>query len=236
MNSNAEAIFYEGLKTMGLDAEREGAKKVLAYLDLMLEKNRVMNLSAIREEEVAVRLHGLDALSVFSCLDLKGKTILDVGTGGGVPGALIALYEPETKVSLLDSTAKKLAFVEEACTALDAKADFYAERAEVMAQSKLREKFDVVTARAVASLPALCELCLPFVKKGGVFAAYKANAAEELALSKHAIATLGGEELSHFDYTIPGEKAVRCIILIKKVSPSPVQYPRAWAKIKAKPL
>lgn len=236
MNSSAEAVFFDGLKSMGLDAEREGAKKVLAYLDLMLEKNRVMNLSAIREEEAAVRLHGLDALAIFSCLDLKGKTLLDVGTGGGVPGALIALYEPEIKVSMLDSTAKKLAFVEEACTLLGAKADFYAERAEVMAQGKLRAKFDVVTARAVASLPALCELCLPFVKTGGIFAAYKANAAEELAISGHAIEVLGGGELSSFDYSIPGEDAARCIILIKKAAPSPAQYPRAWAKIKAKPL
>jgi len=236
MTPQQSKLFTDGLVQMGLDAARPGAAQVLEYLDRMLEKNRVMNLSAIKEPEAAIRLHALDALSIFGCLNLAGKRVLDVGTGGGVPGALLALYEPETQVSMLDSTAKKLAFVEETCAALGAHAEFYPTRAEELAQTDRRESFDVVTARAVAALPALCELCMPFVKVGGVFAAYKANAAEELAAAQKAIRTLGGRAVDSYTYAIPGEDAARCIILIEKVAPTPAQYPRAWAKIKAKPL
>lgn len=236
MNEAMLAQLTDGLRQMGLDASRPGVPKVAEYIARMLEKNRVMNLSAIREPEAAVRLHALDALSIFGCLDLAGKQVLDVGTGGGVPGALLALYEPDAHVSMLDSTAKKLAFVEDCCRDLGAAADFYAVRAEELAQGEKRESFDVVTARAVAALPALCEICMPFVKVGGVFAAYKANAAEELAAAEKAIQVLGGRALKPFAYKIPGEAAARCILLIEKIAPTPAQYPRAWAKIKSRPL
>lgn len=236
MNEQIFTLLCDGLQEMGLDAARPGAAKIAQYLEKMLEKNRVMNLSAIREPDAAVRLHALDALSLFGCMDLAGKRVLDVGTGGGIPGAMLALYEPQAQVSLLDSTAKKLAFVEESCGALGAKARFYAGRAEELAQGQLRESFDVVTARAVAALPALCELCLPFVKTGGVFAAYKANAAQEIAVARRAADVLGGRVLPPYDYTIPGEDAARCIVLIEKIAPTPAAYPRAWAKIKSKPL
>lgn len=236
MDDALREMFSNGLSQMGLDTAREGAGKVVDYLDMMLEKNRVMNLSAIREPEAALRLHGLDALAIFGCLDLAGKTVLDVGTGGGVPGALIALYEPQADVTMIDSTAKKLAFVEETCKALGAKAHFFADRAEELAHGALRGRFDVVTARAVAALPALCEICLPFVKVGGVFAAYKANAQAEIAASEKAVAVLGGKVADVYDYRVPGEDAARCMILIEKIKASPDLYPRQWAKIKAKPL
>ncbi len=236
MNEQILMLLREGLQRMGLDAQRPGVIQIAEYLTRMLEKNRVMNLSAIRDPDAAVRLHALDALGLFACLNLAGKRVLDVGTGGGIPGAILALYEPESQVSMLDSTAKKLAFVEQTCNELDVKADFYAGRAEELAQGELREQFDVVTARAVASLPLLCELCLPFVKIGGVFAAYKANASEEIAASRHAVSMLGGRILTPYAYAIPGEMAVRCIVLIEKIDMTPPAYPRTWAKIKSKPL
>ena len=236
MDERMLSLLREGLAEMGLDADSPGAGDVLSYLEKLLEKNKVMNLSAIREPEAAVHLHALDALALFGRLSLAGKTVLDVGTGGGIPGALLKLYEPEIRLSLLDSTAKKLAFVQETLTSLGVQAEYYPMRAEDLAHGEGRESFDVVTARAVAALPALCELCLPFVRVGGVFAAYKGNAAQELEDAKTAISVLGGKTLAPYEYRIPGEDAARCIILIEKIRPSPALYPRPWAKIKQKPL
>ena len=166
MTPEASRVFYEGISAMGLEGKIYGEEKALAYLDAMLEKNRVMNLSAIREPAAAVQLHALDALAIFACLDLRGKSVLDVGTGGGIPGAIISACGEDTRVSMLDSTAKKLEFVKESCEKLEIRADFHFGRAEELAFGALRGSFDIVTARAVASLPALCELCLPFVKTG----------------------------------------------------------------------
>ena len=237
MNERMLALIKDGLSEMGLDAENPGTQDVVSYLSLLLEKNKVMNLSAIREEDAAVRLHALDALAIFGCLELAGKSVLDVGTGGGVPGALLKLYAPKIRLSLLDSTAKKLAFVEQALSSLGAEAAFYPMRAEDFAHGKGREQFDVVTARAVAALPALCELCLPFVRVGGVFAAYKAaSAMQELEDAQGAISILGGKALAPHGYEIPGEEGARCIILIEKIKPTPALYPRPWAKIKQKNL
>ena len=231
-----ETILREGMEAMGLDAGRPGVPKLLAYLDRMLERNQTLNLTAVRDPEEAVRLHLLDALAIFREVDLAGKRVLDVGTGGGIPGVVIALYEPTAQVTLLDATAKKLAFIREACDALDVHPDFVNARAEDYARSEARESFDVVTARAVAALPLLCELCLPMTAPGGCFAAYKGNAAEEVKAAERAIRTLGGGEVAVRPYTIPGMEAERCLILVEKQGRTPAAYPRPWAQIKKKPL
>ncbi len=237
MDERMLALLRKGLAGMGIRIDEAGTEMVIRYLSLLLEKNKVMNLSAIREPEAAVRLHALDALALFGCLDFAGKSVLDVGTGGGIPGALLGLYEPEIRLSLLDSTAKKLGFVKEALTALGVQAQYYPLRAEEHAHGEGREAYDIVTARAVAALPALCELCLPFVRVGGVFAAYKAaSAMQELEDAQSAISVLGGKALAPYSYAIPDEEGARSIVLIEKVKPTPALYPRPWAKIKQKPL
>ena len=232
-----ETLLFDGMRELGLDPAREGAGKLVPYLKMMLERNLSLNLTAVKDPVEAVRLHLLDSLAIFTQMDLAGKRVLDVGTGGGMPGVAIALYEPTAQVTMLDATAKKLAFIREACETLNLYPDFVNLRAEEYARTEARERYDVVTARAVAALPVLCELCLPLVRPGGVFAAYKGSMAqEELDASRRAVRTLGGDTPQLAMYRIPGSDAERSLILIKKVAQTPAQYPRAYAQIKKKPL
>ncbi len=232
-----ESLLRDGMLEMGLDPTREGVGKLIPYLEKMLERNQSLNLTAVRDPVEAVRLHLLDALSVFGKLDLAGKRVLDVGTGGGVPGVVLALYEPDARVTLLDATAKKLSFIREACEQLDIYTEFVNTRAEEYARTDAREQYDVVTARAVAALPVLCELCLPLVRVGGSFVAYKGAAGEEeLAAAKRAVQVLGGAAAETYAYTIPGVDAVRTLIIVRKITPAPLTYPRTYAQMKKRPL
>ncbi len=231
-----EQLLFDGMREMGLDPSREGVSKLIPYLEMMLDRNRSLNLTAVKDPDNAVRLHLLDALSLFQALQLSGRRVLDVGTGGGMPGVALALYEPSARVTMLDATAKKLSFIREACERLCIHAAFVNARAEDYARTEAREGYDVVTARAVAALPILCELCLPLVRPGGCFVAYKGDAEEEIAASQRAVKLLGGAEIRTHAYAIPGVDAARTLIIIKKDTRTPDQYPRTYAQIKKKPL
>ena len=111
-------LLTNGIREMGLDETRPGVEKMQAYLDRLLEKNKVLNLTAVNDPDEAVKLHLLDSMAIFTALDLKDKSVLDVGTGGGMPGSVIAAYEPTSRVTMLDSTAKKLNFIDETCREL----------------------------------------------------------------------------------------------------------------------
>ncbi len=113
-----EQLLFDGMREMGLDPSREGVSKLIPYLEMMLDRNRSLNLTAVKDPDSAVRLHLLDALSLFQALPLSGQRVLDVGTGGGMPGVALALYEPSARVTMLDATAKKLSFIREACERL----------------------------------------------------------------------------------------------------------------------
>lgn len=230
-----DSILCGGLRALGLDDTRPGVEKMRKYLDLMLEKNRVLNLTAVKDPEEAVRLHLLDSMAIFTAQNLAGLRILDVGTGGGMPGVAIAAYEPTAEVTMLDATAKKLAFIDEACRELHIKAAFVNSRAEDYAKTAARESYDVVTARAVASLNVLCELCLPLVRPGGVFVAYKGEAGAEFEAARSAIKTLGGTAEA-VSVAIPGVEAARTLVLVRKIAKTPAAYPRAYGQIKKKPL
>lgn len=244
MTDNAMLLppLRQGLEELGLDPSR--AEALLGYLDALLAKNEVMNLTAIRDPMEAMRLHLLDACALASPLaalpgheaaSFAGKTVIDVGTGGGVPGMPLKLLCPEAEVTLLDSAEKKVRFLQETADALHLTGiTCTAARAE---ETGLRECFDYAVSRAVARMNILSELCLPFVKVGGVFAAMKSSlSGEELSEAAKGIRTLGGRIEGTQDYTVPGTDVTHRVIWIRKAAPTPAAYPRRYAKIKQRPL
>lgn len=216
----------------------DAPERLALYGRLLLEKNKVMNLTAIRQEEGVARLHMLDCAALLSAADFSGKTLIDVGSGAGFPGLALKILCPELEVTLLDSLGKRADWLSEVSAALDAPVRVICARAEEAARlPELREAFGFAAARAVAELRLLCELCLPFVKAGGAFLAMKsADGGEELDGARRAIGQLGGNVERRNDYSVPGTDATHRIIVIRKLAPTPERFPRSWARIKAKPL
>ncbi len=222
---------------MGLDISK--APALSHYGKLLLAKNQVMNLTAITDPDQVARLHMLDCAALLTCVDLKGKSLIDVGTGAGFPGMVLKIMEPSLELTLLDSLEKRLAWLAEVCAELGIEGvRFVHARAEEQAYDpSFREHFDFATARAVASMSALTEICLPYVREGGHFLAMKSvDSAAEVEQSSSAISKLGGRLEKRIDYTIPGTDICHRIIPIKKVSSTPGKYPRRWAKIQKNPL
>ena len=224
-----------GLQRLEIELPEARVDAILRFGALVLEKNRVMNLTAITEPEAAAELHLLDSLSLLKVLPLAGKSLLDVGTGAGFPGVPLKLAEPSLRLTLLDSLQKRMRWLEtEALPELGVEARFLTGRAEDFARDQL-EKYDVVSSRAVARLDLLCELCLPFVHRSGYFLAMKgAQAGDELREAAKAIRLLGGSYERTEEFEIGG--AVHSVIVIHKTGSTPPQYPRSWARMKQKPL
>ena len=205
-----------------------------AYAQAMLEKNRVMNLTAITEPAAVARLHLIDSLSVLGASELKGCSVIDVGCGAGLPGVPLKIAEPSIRLTLLDSLAKRTAWLSQTLPALGVEAEILTGRAEELAAAR-RERYDAAVSRAVARLNILSELCLPYVRVGGVFLALKgAMAAEEAREAEAGVARLGGEIARIFEY--PVADTVHRVVLIRKLHATPPQYPRPYAKIKKNPL
>ncbi|MCD8212277.1 MAG: 16S rRNA (guanine(527)-N(7))-methyltransferase RsmG [Oscillospiraceae bacterium] len=232
-----EDVIIQGLTEMGLPAAR--AADLATYSRLLLEGNRVMNLTSVTEPEDVARMHMLDCAALLNCADLCGKTVLDVGTGAGFPGVVLKILEPSLELTLLDSTEKRLEWLKDVCRTLHLEnVRFIHARAEEAAHlEELREHFDVTVSRAVASMSILAELCLPFLKIGGQLLAMKAgNSGQEISRAATAIVTLGGEPESTYMYTIPGTDVVRAVARAVKRRPTDPRYPRRWAKIRNSPL
>ena len=228
-------ILRQGLKELGLDAAK--AEPLEAFARAVLERNQVMNLTAITDEADFARLHLLDSAALLNVAEIKGKRVIDVGTGAGFPGVPLCILRDNVNMTLLDSTGKRIDFLRETCLALGLTGvDCVHARAEEFAAAR-REAFDLATSRAVAALPVLCELCLPLVRVGGQFLAMKsAQSDDELDGAKRAIETLGARLNRVVDYTIPTSDVTHRVIVIDKVRPTPKQYPRAFGQIKKKPL
>ena len=234
-------IIAAGLAEMGLleQVPAQAPAQLAEYGRLMLEKNQVMNLTAIKEPEQAARLHMLDSAALLLWGDFRNKTLLDVGTGAGLPGLPLKILVPSLQVTLLDSLGKRVIWLQTVCTQLklDGIQAIHARAEEQALTPGFRDHFDVVTARAVASLPVLCELCLPYAKVGGVFLAMKTtDSAQELEEAAHCIQVLGGRAEPPMDYLIPGTDITHRILPIRKVAPTPKGYPRRWAVLQKHPL
>ena len=223
-----------GLPALGLDLTEDTCRKLCAFGAAVVEQNKVMNLTAITEDTAVAKLHLLDSLSVLKAARLEGKRLIDVGCGAGFPGVPVKIGCPDVSVTLLDSLGKRMAWLERILPELGVEAECVTARAEEFAAQR-REQYDFATSRAVARLNILLELTAPFVKVGGKVLAMKGAAArEELAEAQTAIKKLGLELEQVLDFPVDG--TAHSVIVLKKVRPTPAQYPRAYAKIKKTPL
>ncbi len=225
----------QGLHTLGLALSEQTQQTLCDFGYGMVKQNEVMNLTAITEPTQVAKLHLLDSLSILAVADLKGKTVIDVGCGAGFPGVPVQIACPEAKVTLLDSLGKRMTWLEGFLPQLGVhpEAIITARAEEAVAQR--REQYDFATSRAVARLNILLELTAPYVKVGGTVLAMKGSAAaEELEEAKGAISKLGLKLEKVHQFPIDG--ASHSIIALRKIAPTPKQYPRRYAKIKQNPL
>lgn len=222
----------------GLSFTEQQLEQFDKYYELLVETNKVMNLTAITEpDEVAVK-HMIDSLLAYEP-EMAGKTLADVGTGAGFPGVPLKIYCPQLKVTLIDSLGKRLKFLQTVIDQLGLKGIRCEHlRAEDAGRNKQhREKYDLVTARAVARLSVLSEYCLPLAKKGGMFIALKGSRfAEEIAEGEAAVKLLGGKIISQEQVKLPGLDDGRAIVKITKVKNTPAQYPRKAGTPEKQPL
>ena len=230
-----EQTLAEQLPLYGLELPEEIRKKLCDFGAAMVRQNEVMNLTAITEPEQVAKLHLLDSLTVLRCADLRGKSLIDVGCGAGFPGVPLSIACPEAKITLLDSLAKRMNWLQTVLPELGiSNARCVTARAEE-AVAACRETFDFATSRAVARLNILLELTAPYVKVGGAVLAMKGSAArEELEEAKTAVKKLGLKVEKIQDFEIDG--ATHSVIVLRKVSPTPPQFPRRYSKIKQAPL
>ena len=224
-----------GAAALGLELNAGQIAALERYAALLIEKNAVMNLTAITAPAEIARLHFLDSLSLLTLAAFRAKRVLDVGCGAGFPGVPLKLGEPSIALTLLDSTAKRMAWLsDELLPALGLEAECLTGRAEELIAGR-REAYDLCVSRAVARLNMLCELCLPYVKVGGSFLAMKgAQADDEVQEAEKAIRAFGGElrEIAQ----VPIGDAIHRVVIIDKTRPTPAKYPRRFAKIKQQPL
>lgn len=221
-----------GLARWGLSPDK--AEALTTYGRLLVEKNKVMNLTALTSDFDVATLHMLDCAALAAHYDLNGKTIIDVGTGAGFPGMVLAILCPSAQVTLLDPLEKRLGFLREVALSLGLEnVTFLHGRGEDLGKApEYREKFHFAAARAVAQMSVLSELCLPFVAVGGSFLAMKSvESDQELSRSLPLLQALGGAVQSPWDYTIPATSVPHRVLEVKKLAPTPEQYPRRWAKI-----
>lgn len=222
--------FRKGLSDLGLSLSEMQIKQFIDYYELLIEKNKVMNLTSITDFDEVIQKHFLDSLSLVKVLGRKPDgNILDLGTGAGFPGIPIKIAFPDCQVTLVDSVNKKIAFIQDAARAIGLhNVEAIHGRIEDLGQdAAYREQYDFVVSRAVASLPVLAEYCLPFVKIGGAFLPYKSvKLDEELSAGKKAIQILGGQLEEDVRFQLPGTEMERAFLLIRKEKPCPKKYPR----------
>ncbi len=228
--------FIKKLKEENIEVTEQILQQLMIYKDFLIEYNKHTNLTAIKDEKDIYLKHFYDSIIISKYFSIKNEKILDIGTGAGFPGMVLKIFFPNIKITLLDSNNKKIRFIEELCNKLNIKdVEIICERAEDYCKNN-REKFDIVTSRAVSNLTTLSEISLPFVKIGGYFIPLKGGNREEIESAQYAISILGGKTEKEYNYTLPVEESNRTILLIKKERKTPVLYPRQYNKIIKNPL
>ena len=227
-------------KEAGVKVTKAQAEKFQKYLELLLNWNEKINLTAITDPSECVVKHFVDSLLFLKTVSPKqGAKIIDVGTGAGFPGIPIAIMRPDIKLTLLDSLNKRLVFLREVCKELDIEAEFVHKRAEEAGKIKgMRENYDIATARAVARMNTLCEYCIPLIKMKGLFVVMKGPGLdEEMEEAKKAIRILGCDVKKQENFTLPNEeKSERNIAVLQKFRFTPKDYPRHGNKITKDPI
>ena len=237
MNYNTEN-FKKGLENLKLELTEKQIEQFLKYYEMLIEKNKVMNLTAITEYDEVIEKHFLDSISLCQVYDLsKPVKILDMGTGAGFPGVPLKIAFPEVEITLADSLNKRIKFLDEVVAELGLeKVTTIHARAEELARNKEhRENYDLVVSRAVANLSTLGEYCIPFVKMGGNFISYKSGEVdEEVNVASKAIKILGGQIKDIYKFDLSDQK--RSFVTIEKIKTTPKTYPRKAGTPSKEPL
>jgi 16S rRNA (guanine527-N7)-methyltransferase len=228
-NYNIES-FLRGLNNLEIILSEKQIEQFITYYELLIEWNKVMNLTAITEFEEVIQKHFIDSLSIVKAIKLDDKMkIIDIGTGAGFPGIPLKIAFPNIEVVLLDSLNKRINFLNEVINKLELKNIMTIHgRAEDFSREKdYREKFDLCVSRAVSNLASLSEYCMPYVKVKGKFISYKSGKIEEeVLLGKKAVHILGGKIEEEVLFCIPNTDIERAFVIISKNQSTPKQYPR----------
>ena len=215
---------------LDISLSEEQLQQFLTYYEMLVEKNKVMNLTAITEKEEVIDKHFIDSISLNKAMDVtKPLKILDLGTGAGFPGIPLKIAYPNLELTLLDSLNKRIKFLDEVIEALSLEGivTIHGRAEDYAKQASYREQFGICVSRAVANLATLSEYCLPYVKEGGCFISYKSGSVEEeLEQSKKAIFELGGKVKEVIAFTLPETDIERTFVVIEKVRKTPKKYPR----------
>ncbi len=233
-----EEKLYNEAKSIGVDLGKAALERFKIYYDMLIDYNERMNLTAITEEDEVIVKHFVDSLCILGKVQVKEEAkVIDVGTGAGFPGIPLLIARPDLKLTLLDGLNKRLVFLKDVLERLNLKAEIVHSRAEEGGNNpKYREKYDLITSRAVARQSVLCEYCLPYAKISGLFVAMKGpKALEELKESEKGISLLGGKIKDIIEYRLSDESS-RSLIVTEKISKTPQKYPRHNSQIKNKPL
>ena len=229
--------FIEELKKLNIEPTEEQLKKLNKYYELLIEYNKIMNLTGITEKDQVYLKHFYDSLTIAKVIDLnKEETLCDIGTGAGFPGIVLKIIFPNLKITLIDSLNKRIEFLKIVIKELELNnIEAIHARAEEYAKEN-KEKYDVVTSRAVAPLNILLELSIPLLKINKYFISYKGNISREIIESENALKQLDSiiEQIEEFE--LPKENSTRTIIKIKKENKTNKKYPRKFSEIKKKPL
>lgn len=229
--------FFEELKKLNIEPTQKQLEQLNRYYELIVEYNKVMNLTGITEKEQVYLKHFYDSLTIAKVIDLnKEETLCDIGTGAGFPGIVLKILFPNLKITLIDSLNKRIEFLKIVIKELNLEnIEAIHERAEEYAIKNI-EKFDVVTSRAVAPLNILLELSIPLLKINKYFIPYKGNISREIIESENALKQLDSKVDKIEEFELPKENSNRTIIKIKKLNKTNKKYPRKFSEIKKKPL